>query len=167
MAKTKNIVVEDGRIIFRNFAGKGDKFNPAGRRTFGLIIDNEDAVALAEEGWHIKYLKQREDEDQPQAYLPVRVNFDVSAPAMYLVTRTKKTLLTKENVNILDNAELENVDVVISPYHWTMPNGDSGITAYLKTGYFKIVEDAFYDKYAKYDDPAADEEDEIPFVNEE
>jgi len=167
MAKVKNIVMEGARIIFRNFSGKGDKFNPQGRRTFGLIIDREDAPALEEEGWHIKYLNQREDEDSPQPYLPVRVNYSTSAPAVYLVTRKKKTLLTEENINMLDNAELENVDVVISPYHWSMPNGDSGITAYLKTGYFKIVEDAFYDKYSSYDDPAAaTEEEDIPFTEE-
>lgn len=164
MARIKNIVMEGARIIFRNFAGKGDKFNPQGRRTFGLIIDREDAAALEEEGWHIKCLKQRDDEEAPQPYLPVRVSFASAAPAMYLVTRKKKTLLTEDTVSMLDNAELENVDVVISPYHWTMPNGDSGITAYLKTGYFKIVEDAFYDKYSSYDDPkVATDEDELPF----
>ena len=164
MAKVKNIVMENARIIFRNFSGKGDKYNPQGRRTFGLIVNREDAAALEEEGWHIKYLNQREDEEAPQPYLPVRVSYAVSAPAVYMVTRKKKTLLSEENVNILDNAELENVDVVISPYHWSMPNGDSGITAYLKTGYFKIVEDAFYDKYADYDTPNGKaEDDEIPF----
>ena len=161
MAKTKNICIEDAKIIFRNFKGKGDKFNPEGRRTFGVIIDNDAAADLAEEGWHIKYLKPRDDDEEPQAYLPVRVSYKNTPPSIYLVTKRKKTAMTEENIGTLDNAELENVDLVISPYHWEIEgrNGvESGITAYLKSGYFKIVEDAFYEKYAKYDDPAADEE---------
>lgn len=163
MARAKNIVMENARIIFRNFAGKGDKFNPSGRRTFAAIINPEDAQALADEGWHVKTRAPKEEGEEPLYYLPIRVSFDVSAPAMYIVTRKKKTLLTDKTVQMLDNAELENVDLVISPYHWTMPNGDSGITAYLKTGYFKIVEDVFYDKYSKYDDPESEDE-EIPFA---
>lgn len=170
MAKVKNIVVENAKIIFRNFAGKGDRFNPQGRRNFGVLIDADAAEELAEEGWHIKYLKAREEGEQPQAYLPVRVSYAVTPPAVYMVTKKKKTLLSEENVSTLDNADIENADLVISPYFWTMPgkNGEeSGITAYLKTGYFTIVEDAFYDKYSKYDDPIVppvDTDDiEIPF----
>lgn len=170
MARAKNICIEGARIIFRNFKGKGDRYNPEGRRTFGVIIDNEAAQDLLDEGWHIKFLKPREEGEEPQAYLPVRVNYKTSPPALYLVTKKRKTLLSEDMVGTLDNAELENVDLVISPYYWSMPNKDgtedTGITAYIKTGYFKIVEDAFYDKYASYDDPAGKSDDEeIPFDN--
>lgn len=173
MAKTKNIALENAKIIFRNFAGKQDRFTPAGRRNFGVLIDNEIAEDLIDEGWHIKYLKPREEGEEPQAYLPVRVSYAVSAPAIYMVTKNKKTLLSEAQVSLLDNAEFENVDIVISPYYWTIPgkNGEDehGITAYLKSGYFTIVTDAFYDKYAKFDegnikDPdATTDADEIPF----
>lgn len=165
MARAKNICIEGARIIFRNFQGKGDRFNPEGRRTFGVIIDNEQALDLIEEGWRIKYLNPREEGEEKQAYLPVRVNYKTAPPSLYLVTKRTKTLLTEETVGTLDNAELENVDLVISPYHWSMPSKDgedTGITAYIKSGYFTIVEDAFYEKYAKYDDPNYGKE-EIPF----
>lgn len=160
MAKIKNIAIKDARIIFRNFAGKGDKFNPAGRRTFAVVLDAESAQDLSDEGWHVKTRTPKDDDGDPYYYLPVRVSFAVSAPAMYLVTKKKKNILTEDKVAMLDNAELEKVDLEISPYYWTMPNGESGITAYLKTGYFTIVEDPFYDDYAKYDDPSGEE---IPF----
>ena len=164
MNRPKNICIEDARIIFRNFKGKGDRFNPEGRRSFGVIIDPSMAADLEEEGWHIKYLKPREEGEDPVPYLPVRVNYKTAPPALYLVTSKKKTLMTEETVGSLDNAEFENIDLVISPYNWTMPNGDTGITAYIKAGYFKIVEDAFYEKYAKYDEPTgAKGDDELPF----
>ena len=170
MARPKNICIENARIIFRNFKGKGDRYNPEGRRNFGVIIDNDAAQDLIDEGWHVKFRPAREEGEEPLAYLPVRVNYKTSPPALYLVTRKKKTLLSEDQVGTLDNADLENVDLVISPYFWEMDgkNGkESGITAYIKTGYFKIVEDAFYDKYASYDEATTkpSEEEEIPFEN--
>ena len=141
------------------------------------MIDNSEAAELEDEGWHIKYLKPKEEGGDPQAYLPVRVNFDVIPPAVYMVTKKRKTLLTEKTIVTLDNAELTNVDLVISPYFWSIPgkNGgeERGITAYLKEGYFTILESPFYEKYAKFDDEADSENvtdvddsidaDEIPF----
>lgn len=169
--KVKNIVIDGARIIFRNFTGKESKYNPQGRRKFGVIINNSEAAELEDEGWHIKWLKPRDEDEEPQAYLEVRVNYaEDSAPAIYMVTSRKKTLLTEENVATLDHADLKHVDLTITPYFWT--KGDEhGITAYIKSGYFTIVEDPFYEKYAKYDEPngivaSVDESidaDEIPF----
>lgn len=171
--KVKNIVIDGARIIFRNFSGKGDRFNPQGRRNFGVMIDNAEAAELEDEGWHIKWLKPKEEGGDPQAYLPVRVNFAAVPPQVWMLTSRKKTALDEETIKTLDNAELKNVDLVISPYYWTVPgrNGEDehGITAYLKTGYFTIVEDPFYEKYAKYDEGGVSDvndsidADEIPF----
>lgn len=172
MAKLKNIVIEDAKIIFRNFGGKESRFNSAGRRNFGVLIDNDEAKDLEEEGWHIKWLKPREEGEEPQAYLPVRVNYAAVPPTVYMVTSRKKTLMSEKNIATLDNADLKTANIVISPYFWTIQGGrgkedEHGITAYLKTGYFEIVEDPFFEKYAKYDDPDIkdpdDGADEIPF----
>ena len=171
MANVKNITIEGARIIFRNFAGKESKYNAAGRRNFGVCIDNEDAELLAEEGWNVKYLKPREEGEEPQAYISVRVNYEVIPPAIYMVTKKRKVLMNEKTVATLDNADIENVDLVINPRFWTDNNGERKITAYLKTAYFTIQEDAFYDKYSKYDEPEQDDfirptvkgDDEIPF----
>ena len=157
MAKNQvaNITLNDCRIIFRNFSGKEGKFNPAGRRSFCVILDNLLAADLEREGWNIKYLKPRDDEEEPQAYLQVRVNYGNVDPKIYMVVGKQKTLLDEDSVSSLDYAEIENVDLVIRPYEWDV-NGKSGITAYVKTMYVTVARDEFADKYDFSDE-------EIPF----
>ncbi|NMC58666.1 MAG: hypothetical protein GYA51_04660, partial [Candidatus Methanofastidiosa archaeon] len=43
---TKNIIVENARIAFRNFSGKEGKYNPAGRRNFCVFLDPKTAEEL-------------------------------------------------------------------------------------------------------------------------
>lgn len=142
----KNLAIEGARIIFRNFRGEEGKYNKAGDRNFCVLLDPANAIALKEEGWNVKYLAPRDDEDEPQPYLPVSVNFRNIPPKVLLITSGGKTQLDEDTVGSLDWAELENVDLIIRPYNWEV-NGDSGIKAYLKAGYFTIVEDEFEKKY--------------------
>ena len=146
----ENITVENARIIFRNFSGEEGKFNAKGDRNFCVLIDAGDADALVREGWNIKWLRPRDDDDEPQAYLPVKVNFNNIPPKVILITGRGKTKLDEDTIGSLDWAELENVDLIIRPYDWNV-NGKSGRKAYLKAGYFTIAEDEFESKY--YDVP--------------
>ena len=155
----KNLVLENCRIVFRNFSGKPSQYNPQGKRTFAVILSKEDADRLAEEGWNVKSLRPQEEGDEPTPYLPVTVKFkedESKSPKIYSVVRKKKTLLTEQTVGMLDFAEIQNVDLIISPYKWDM-NGRQGISAYLKTMYATIIEEDFGGKY-DFEEDDTDEE---------
>lgn len=153
-----NITVENARIIFRNFAGKESKFNAKGKRNFCLVIDNEEAEQLKEEGWNIKYLKPRDPDEEPQAYVQVSVEYGNFPPNIWLIAGNKKTKLDEDTVASLDYAEIENIDLIIRPYTWEV-NGKGGIKAYVKNMYVTIVENEFEKKYRDLDE----DESELPF----
>jgi hypothetical protein len=146
-----NIVVENARLIFKNFAGEESKFNRAGNRNFCVILDGDSAEDLRQMGWNVKALRPREDEDEPTYYLQVTVAFGNFPPKVIMISGKTKTVLDEESIDTLDYAEIANVDLIIRPYHWEV-NGKEGIKAYLKTMYVTIEQDVFAGKYDCLDD---------------
>ena len=146
-----NIVVENARLIFKNFAGEESKFNRAGNRNFCVILDGDSAEDLRQLGWNVKALRPREDEDEPTYYLQVTVAFGNFPPKVVMISGKTKTVLDEESIDTLDYAEIANVDLIIRPYHWEV-NGKEGIKAYLKTMYVTIEQDVFAGKYDCLDD---------------
>lgn len=146
-----NIVMENARLIFKNFAGEESKFNRAGNRNFCVILDGDSAEDLRQMGWNVKALRPREDEDEPTYYLQVTVAFGNFPPKVVMISGKTKTVLDEESIDTLDYAEIANVDLIIRPYHWEV-NGKEGIKAYLKTMYVTIEQDVFAGKYDCLDD---------------
>lgn len=148
---SRNITIENARIAFKNFEGKADRYNAAGDRNFLLLLDDPDLTdRLISDGWNVKYLKPRDEEEEeeavPQPYIKVSVAYGNFPPNVFTVTSRGKTLLDEDTVQLLDYAEVENWDVIISPYDWVV-NEKTGTKAYLKALYAKLVEDPLMLKY--------------------
>lgn len=140
--------IDDARIVYRNFAGAGSKFNREGDRNFSIIIDDPDvADYLISLGWNVKIKPPRDEDDTPFMHLPVKIKFNERGPAIYLKTGNRINRLDEENVAILDNVDIAAVDLDIRPYDWEV-NGKSGRTAYLQSIHVtQEVADRFAERY--------------------
>ena len=160
---TKNLRLEGVKVIFKNFKGEERKFNRAGARNFYAVLDVKQAEKLEDEGWSIRWLEPRNEGDERRPIIKISINYNNTnrKPKIVMISGKNKTDLDEEALESLDSAEIDSADIIARPYNWNV-RGASGVSAYLSTGYFNVIEDEFYKKY--YDDePAALDDDDVPF----
>lgn len=148
------VLMEDARIIFRNFAGREGMYNREGDRNFCVLLDDETAQLMAKDGWNVKYLRPRDEEETEQAYLQVSVNFKGRPPRVVMITSRGRTTLQEDEVELLDWADILTADLIMRPYEWAV-NGKTGIKAYLQSIFVTIEEDELELKYADVNDADA------------
>lgn len=145
--------IDDARIIWRNFAGRGDKFNREGDRNFALMIPTEEiANDLVERGWNVKIREAREEGEVPFMFLPVKVKFNDRGPMVYLISGNRRVRLDEESVSCLDDIDIVSVDLDIRPFDWEV-NGKTGRSAYLQSIEVTQEIDRFAARYAEEECP--------------
>jgi hypothetical protein len=148
MADTaKTFMVEDARLIFRNFSGKEGPYNRAGERNFAVVLDPETANQMLADGWNVRVLPAREEGDEDTPYISVSVNFKNKPPRVVLITDTSRTNLNDDSVEVLDWADMKTVDLIARGYDWEVGE-KSGTKAYLQSMFVTIEQDDLERKYA-------------------
>lgn len=145
--KSPTVTLEGVEIVFTNFAGKEKQFNTLGDRNFNVILTDELAERMLRDGWNVKTLKSREEEEESRPRLEVKVSYKYRPPRIVLISSAGRTLITEDTCEILDSLEFSQIDMVVRGHLWEV--GDkSGVKAYLQSMYLTLEEDDLDRKYA-------------------
>lgn len=149
-----DLMIEDAKILFTNFAGSPTRYNSeGGKREFSVALPLNLVEDLEKDGWNVKYRKNADGEFDPERpYLGVKVSYKFKAPAIWLITSGRKQLMTEDTVGTLDNITIKTADVVIHPSVYDV-RGQQGISAYVKELYVVMDDESasFASKYADLD----------------
>jgi len=135
-----------GRGSYRNFAGEKSQFNPTGKRTFVVLLDEATGRVLEQEGWHIRWREPRDEQDDRMALFTVECRFGDYPPKVLLISGGNRTLLDESNIALLDSADIARCDLIVRPYNWEV-NGNSGTKAYVRSMYVTLEDDDFGGRY--------------------
>lgn len=185
--KIPNLFIENAEVLpgsFRNFAGRGGKYNKEGERNFNIVVTEDSLMFyeikengkkrykkigvrdLVDDRWNLRLMRRRDDEedDAPDRYkLNIAVSFlfrelkTLPPTNVYLYSGKKKTLLDEETIGNLDYAEYRTADLTIRARPWVdKETGETRIKAYLHEMHVTIQPDLWEDKYAEYDKSEAE-----------
>jgi hypothetical protein len=149
-----SVLIEDAKLIFRNFTGKESEYNRAGSRNFGVILPEELAQQMLRDGWNVKRLRPREDDENPEGtpWISVQLGYNGRPPAVVVINSRGRENYGEAEVETLDWYDIKTADVKFRPYNWVVregtPKEDRGVKAYLEKLFVTINEDALDLKYA-------------------
>src|SRR3954463_3434093 len=117
------LLVENAEVRWRNFEGRRDMYNDAGKRNFVLFLPKDQADQAVAMGMPVKVLEPREEGDEPKYFVRVKVKMDGKNPAKVIMIsyrdgEQRRTPLTEDTVMLMDSAWLKQVDVVIRAYNY-------------------------------------------------
>lgn len=119
--KPQNLIVKNAQLMggpYKNFSGQASAKTPNGARSFCIILDEETAAALIEEGWNVKTTNPTNDRYEPTLYLKVHVSYAYGEPDIEVFdseARSNGTFFNEKMIGKLDKARIKTVDVNISP----------------------------------------------------
>ena len=124
--------VDNAKIRFKNFEGRGSKFNHEGDRNFVWIIEDEALADLvAKEGYSVR--ERVNGEGDPYWQLKVTVKFNQFGPDIWIENqRGRRVKMEPDMVKELDDIFFGEFSMDIRPYDWEV-GGEKGRSAYLKS----------------------------------
>lgn len=173
-SRINKLEIAGAQIKYTNFSGKGSKFNAEGKRNFELILPEEVALDLADDGWRIRKNgyderlgKRRtgavnENLDEPEYRLKVNVNLESSNPPKIFKKTTKHLVPCEKAYEIasLDYADISEAFLEINGYDSTHEGRYSG---YLKTIVATVGGGMFEELFGDMPIAGQDEE-ELPII---
>ncbi len=167
MAYYENLVINNAQLLrggFKNFSGTArPPYTPAGKRSFHVVLSPSVAEKLRNDGWNVKTLTSRDEDEEDLFYIKVSIGFSAGSEPPFVVLKTdKKTVkLNEKTIGQLDSAEIKQANIVIRPYDLSKYSlsGPTRVTGYLKSMEVTIEEDDIQSRYG-------DLEDELPFDEE-
>lgn len=140
--------INDARIVNKNFAGIEKQYNPAGKRTFCVILDNpEEAQRLSEQGWNIRILKPTDEFPEGGYMLPVEARFGDYPPVIWVRKGEGAPVQLEEAaVGELDRMWITKASMRVSGSEWE----PGKIKAYLRELYADLevntMAEAFFNR---------------------
>lgn len=141
----------------RNFSGQkrvvnGQVVNAEGMRNFLLLLDDDVAEMLKQDGWNVKYTKPRDPDDKPTAYISVDASFGKYPPEVWKKTPNGKPVkLEEEDMAALDEDKFLEAHVVVHPRRYDV-QGRTGVKAYLRRLLVTVADDEFSDYFGVNND---------------
>ena len=120
-------------------------------------------ASLIADGWNVRPLRPRDEDEAPKHRLSVTVSFrelrGLPPTKVFLYSGRRRTQLNENTIDALDYAEYRTADLTIRPRRWKDDKtGEWRIKAYLQEMHVTIQSDPWADKYAEYDQPEDGEE---------
>lgn len=150
-----NINFENAQLRYRNFEGRKDVFNEAGKRNFWIALDQEQAEDLESQGFNIRWPKENPDidpmEDTRQPMIKVNVLFNQYGPKIVQVREMpngqfeKRVEYTEDIAQLLDVARMSNVDISTRSFEYDDTQHKQSL--YLQEMYFEMDAGGFENKY--------------------
>ena len=118
--KPENLIIKHAQLRggpYKNFSGAASQKSPEGKRTICVVLDEETAAALLEEGWNVKTTNAKEGYE-PTTYLKVNVSYAFGEPNIEVFDNEdyeNGVFFNERMVGKLDRARIKYVDLNISP----------------------------------------------------
>lgn len=170
-----NVTIEGAQLVLKNFSGKPSDYNAEGDRNVGIILPDDLAQVMMQDGWPVKQFRSREEGEEGSFWIPASVKYRNRLgemvnrpPRIVMRTPTKRginrTDLGEQDVEILDFANIKVADIIIRPYEYVV-QGRPGVKAYVQSLFATVELDELELKYS--DDIFPGGLDEPAYVAEE